>query len=424
MFQKPSSPIEPHLFDDFTLKAEVDRVLIRISLQKPTQSHALRRHLPPSWGNTYVVAVDGAPSRTDTKFDLWVQDPAGPDTLQRDIDSLAHRFPMAVPVEVIAVEVALDFYRKPEAGTTLEDLCFMLVRRHARPPGDKLITRRENRFDGPPESRFASAADPRELREAMRNGWTVQASDDTRHDCSRYYVKRNDSINDESYTDLPSQLHRARMERTLRGPLCPFGSLDEWRRFDFSSLTSYFTLREHISAPNGPLANAGDWSSPGGVQDRARGAQHRRMTKSHTRADRRSYDLARAALRRLTTAQGRAWDAPDAGIRQTRHVTSAPSTQEQATGSIFGPKYLQCVPVGHSELETHLLQTSTNPCINSPPAVWEVSETGSFESRRLRGPRQYRVLVRAVPKPVDIEATSLTCFERLPHAGLPYALKS
>ena len=301
-----------HPFDGYRTEAAVDRVRIELRLAKPTQAHALRRHLPPAWGQPYVQAVGCDPSLTDTMFELWVQDPPGPDAMAADLLLLQERFDLAEPVRITGVETAIDFYPTGEgAHLSLEELVLHLIRNQATPPsGDALITWREYLPSGTVKPRFMSAAHPREVLASLAAGYTVQVGDLGSLDRARHYVKRHDLVGEDAYKPLPVEQHRARTERTLLGDRCPFSSLDEWRQFKFDTMVPLFKLRERPTSSTDKLPGLAGWQSSGRPISESKRRRHERMSPRGSRADQRSYDVVRGALRRLTTAQRASRPAP------------------------------------------------------------------------------------------------------------------
>ena len=138
---------------------------------------------------------------------------------------------------------------------------------------------------------------------------------------ARWYVKSTDTLaGGGAYVDLPFAEHRARMEATFRGDLCPFRSLEEWRGFRFQRLSQYFRqVKRRPIAPGLPagrvemlqtLASSGYVHRLGRTPDPTKAAQHRRQGLRIVRADvalnKRIYD----ALRALTTLSERRSESP------------------------------------------------------------------------------------------------------------------
>ena len=307
--RKPSSFPSGHPLAGYNVVAVIDRLRVRVVLAQPTQAHVLFKQLPKQWQASFVVAVGGRPSNTDTTFEFWIQDPPGPDALEGEFNNLPGHYRPVEPVAIIAVETAIDHYPGGTVGQLdLESASIYLAKNLAKPPSNPgRVTWVEHYPSGRRRPRFMALADPRDAREALVQGATIQIGQQDSQDCARVYAKTYDSVEGESYAALPNALHRVRLERTLSGELCPFRSFDEWRTFKFDSLISRFKLRQFVKSsvvPEPLQQKRRQLCCSGLPDDAAKRRAHKRNTPRSTSADRVSYELYRAALRRLTTAQG------------------------------------------------------------------------------------------------------------------------
>ena len=288
------------------MEAVVDRVQLMLTLQKATQAHALRRHLPEHWKKPYVLSMAGQASHTDTQFTVWIQDPGGPDSIQHDLDTIADKFSFSAPIEICGVEVAIDLYLTGEpTSLSFDGVTQHLIKSHARPPSsDSRITWRDLYPSGAQKPRFKAAVAPREIREHLLLGHSVQSGELNADDRSRYYIKRQDTVEEGQYLRLPEAEHRPRYERTLTGGMCPFSTIDAWKGFRFETLARLFALRLRDRTPATPLISAmAPWMRLGRVEDDGKRLRHMRVTARGTRADARANSEVRDALRRLTSVQ-------------------------------------------------------------------------------------------------------------------------
>lgn len=179
----------------------------------------------------------------------------------------------------------------------------------AHPPrGQALITEPEH---------FHAASNRRTVREALRDGWTINVGCIERWreplmglsdhvDALRCYCKKQDSNAGGRYINLPPEQWRARIERTLNGTAMPFTTLAEWRAFRFEKLAKMFAMIETdpdasdfmklLHSAGGPL---------GAPESASRRQAHRRQRRPGTRRDSALNDKIRVAMRKLTRSQRR-----------------------------------------------------------------------------------------------------------------------
>jgi hypothetical protein len=218
-------------------------------------------------------------------------------------------------VVVTGVEVAMDHYPAgPTVSLDLESAVIYMVKNLAKPPSGRQVVAWRDRYpSGLEKSRFMSLANhPRDVRQRLVEGATVQLGEVGAADTARAYAKTYDSSDNEAYANLPASQHRARLERTLTDEACPFNTFDGWRAYRFEALLPRFKLRCFLDddPAAAPLlqclrARRREHGSSGAPDDEAKRIAHKRMTPNHTAADPESYELYRAALRRLSTSQRR-----------------------------------------------------------------------------------------------------------------------
>lgn len=302
--------------------AVIDWVEVRIKLHGQTQFRHVQGRLEssPAWGaNAPYVREERIGGRSLVTF--RVQDPAGPADVLRRVQSAACPGTPTITeddIEVVGMEVALDLYSAGLDRNALVDAALHMYRHHARPPAEL-----PGGWPRIAESgRYRAAADVRDVRAGLADGWTVNAGHENGAYRARYYVKTSDTIDDESYATLPLAQHRARMEVTLQGPELPFSSMRAWRAFRFDSLASRFAMRRTVTptakacrsaTPQhraGPLTLAALLQAQtarfGVPANASRLARHKRTHRAWTSADTAWANRARDALRRLTRAQRRA----------------------------------------------------------------------------------------------------------------------
>lgn len=285
-----SGALSPSL-SDFTLRARIDWIELRVTLAEPSQPRQIRSRLPESWGKPYVTPEERPES--STVFTLRVQDPGGTDELLAQAQQLA-----LVDIKIQAVEVALDaFPRRPaDSHDQLALGALYMLRHQARPPtGTPRIT---------VPGRYRAAVQQREALSALRDGYSINTGALKAPHSSRCYVKTSDSKPGQpahqSLAD-PTE-HRARLEVTLRDSECPFSTLDEWRAFRFETLAEHFAMVLPVDTDSPLTGQMYDWITQlGRPADDEKRKNHRRQSRPATRRDIALNQRIRNALKALTT---------------------------------------------------------------------------------------------------------------------------
>lgn len=399
-----------HPLTGYDFVAAVDRIKLCLRLSRSTQAHKLHDHLPAHWKASYVETLNGSSSKTDTAFTFWVQDPAGPAQLARDLHELSRLHPLSGDPEILGIEVAIDLYRVSDAAPLdLAAAAHYLIRHHGRPPeGARLITWRDDYPSGKRVPRFKAAAQPREVREHLHQGHTVQLGTLSAEDRARYYVKRHDHVGGQAYAELPPDRHRARMERTLVGSRVPFRSLEGWAAYDFAKLAKLFSLRSRSArARTSTRDGVEPWRHIGLAVDEKQRAAHRRTTADGTQADIESYEVIRNALRRLTRQQDRCDRAVqraspvqgEAGIRAGIGVPTTSLPREDVTTEVKS-----LIPLGEQDQQGAGSHGDSSSQTSSPPGPDRVDDPAGLD-RVLEADRQQVTLTDlhdSLPDPADL----------------------
>lgn len=294
-----------HALAGFELRASIDRVVIEVRLGQPTQfRHVQDRMKAAGQGVQYVHQVNPHTVRTT------IQNPTGPDALMRAVQALVST-PGSIrdtDISIIEVEVTLDARpTTPATANQIIDATMHLAHHHANPPGDFRIVRGAGHARG-----NTAPAAQEDFRRALRDGdntinagWYADAVKCEMGDPFRLrlYAKTYDSTPDDHYQALPQQQHTARIEAILSGELCPFRTVNEWRKFRFESLSLYF--RQVCTTPGSELATlAMNWrASLGQPADTSKRKGHRRNSRRGTARDTALNRRIYKALTRLTARQ-------------------------------------------------------------------------------------------------------------------------
>lgn len=276
-------------YQDYRFVARLDWIDLRVSLVRPTQSRHLRAALQAfPWGAaSHVDSAAGAAHNTDTVWTIRIQDPRSVHSVRRDLEELQQAYPFLAAPEVTGLEVAFDAYAEG-AHADLVAMAEHMLRGLADPPSGN------RRIAGPKGTRglVESARESRHRnRQALTAGMTLHIGSQGDDRSVRVYVKNN----------LDGQ--HARLENTFMGTAVPFKRLDEWQHFDFRRLAQYFRWRRTTVMSRVPavwLNYPPTLADPPTAHARA---QHKRIHRVGTVADRELSDEARRALGKLTTQQ-------------------------------------------------------------------------------------------------------------------------
>lgn len=203
----------------------------------------VRRNLPANHDQKkpYVEALDEIQGRSASAFQFRIQDPMHGHALDHALAELQKEF-IVHSVKIIGIEVAFDTYSK---GASVLDLAEIVTDRYRfltaaprehwyfyRTSGDG----RHYIDDDRDSSRIGHR---RDLVECFAEGWQLT-------DCNNQeapirfhaYVKTVDN----GRPLLPDD-YRARLEITLQGDALPFVTVEDLKRFDFTSLSKFFKFR-------------------------------------------------------------------------------------------------------------------------------------------------------------------------------------
>ena len=301
-----------HPLTGFNLRASIDRIVIEVRLNQPTQfQHVQARMASAGAGKQYVHEIDPQTFRTT------IQNPTGPDAFMVAVQALAP--PGSGPVSesdvrILEVEISLDAKpRAPADRDQLVNATLHLVHHHANPPGKFRIVRSSEHWQGTtaPPSQMLFKVALQAGDNTICAGWHADVvKRETWGDPFRLraYVKEYDTNPKATdpkatYKSLAQEKQAARIEAILSGDRRPFTTVAEWRAFKFESLTKYF--RQVRPTPASQLAALSQrWLvALGQPTDIDKKASHRRNSMTGTARD---TDLNRriyVALTRLTQRQ-------------------------------------------------------------------------------------------------------------------------
>jgi hypothetical protein len=345
-----------YALEGFKLRSVVDWIWVCITLSSPSQFRHVQTRMKERFGKLYVESCEG--NASSMRFKFRIQNPKNADQFMVDIQALCRPGdrPIAdADVEIIGLEIALDAYTRGSDRTALVMATAYMWRHLAwRPAGPCRITK-------PRHYRVPST--PRDMVQALSEGWSVNAGERGADFCAKCYVKDYDTIGSDRYARLAPDQHRAHLELTLMGAELPFTTVAGWREFKYNTLSKRFAMC--VAVPPDPLIEA--------IMDRQlqlgraadspkRRLSDRRKRSPFTRKDSGLNDSIRQALRGLTRAQA---------CRNSVKLEPAPilPSLEKPPGTWSAPKYLNTntATTIHDEADTSDQSKMTLP---HPEVVW------------------------------------------------------
>ncbi|MFO1305783.1 MAG: hypothetical protein U1F54_18805 [Burkholderiales bacterium] len=222
------------------VSASIDWIELRVRLARPSQFQYVQRCIHREIGSIiYVSPVDDGPGGTTAEFLLrFNDDDANAAILRQALAAVDREFQLTAEPAVEAIEIACDFWPKPDAPRrtrVLVEVTRLLQGRLFAPEAEH-----PRRFHQ--GKRIIDLRRPGERLKAARTLWLGNRSDPL---FWRVYAKRTDRDQ-----PLAPSAWRARVEVVLQhGAPARHGllSVADLEAFDFRSLTSLFRFRRQVS---------------------------------------------------------------------------------------------------------------------------------------------------------------------------------
>lgn len=226
-------------YSGFKFKAVVDWIEIEIRTSKHTKFEIVRGTLKtildfPEHKNPYVEPLDEGDGRRATVFRFRIYDPKNWQQITEIVRKLGKQHPFAEMPKVAVIEVALDAYSKNESMDELAEMVADYYRKMSRLVSPNRRLYRD--YKGSPESMYIRR--PLLVRR-IKEGWQIGIGSTTDELYQHAYLK----ITDNGET-LPINEYRARLEIRLQGAELPCRSFEEWKHFEFASLSEFFRFRK------------------------------------------------------------------------------------------------------------------------------------------------------------------------------------
>ena len=286
----PARDITTRQYGNYRFRAVVDWIRVKIVTQQPTNFDTVRRRMEVP----FATPIDEGAGKAATEFTVTIQDPTSWADIEETIAKLTHDHPLAVPVEVIGIELSMDAYSRTN---NREELVDMVARFYKY---STVIVSGNRRTSGKGKHSSQGIETFRGLRNRIQDGFNIYIGSITDPTYQHMYLKETNK-KDNVVENLPDSERRARSEFTFSGNDLQHSSLADWHEHDFTSEArcfKYRKLRQNLS----PYARAGvmHLAQIGEKKARRRSVGGTRLYSVSTLADTKMNALTYSALRELT----------------------------------------------------------------------------------------------------------------------------
>lgn len=270
-------------------RAVVDWVELRVVTASPSNFSTVRART----GASFVDALDEGAGGAASKFHVRFQEPGSWEEVEDSLAKFTHDHPLAEPVTVRAIEVALDAYSRFNDRDDLVQMAYGFYKFAA-------FMASENRFISRSKHDSMSLRTHTLRRHHLDEGYNVYV-DKKGADVQQHIYVKETTIRDGLVIPLPRREHRARTEITFTGTGVPEGLLSDWQAFSFTELSSCFSYRKLKPVLHPMLRVALEhWHQVGEAKLRPRRNRGKKLYLSSTLADTELNARAYSALRELT----------------------------------------------------------------------------------------------------------------------------
>lgn len=213
-------------------RAVVDWVELRVVTAAPSNPDTVRKRI----GASYVTPLNAGPGGAATEFLVRLQEPESWQDVEDALAGFTHDHELSEPVTVYAVEIALDAYSRIHSRDDLVEMTFGFYK-------FATFMASENRRMSRGKLDTLSLRSHMLRRRHLDEGYNVYVGDKGADVKQHLYVKET-TIRDGLPVSLPRREHRARTEITFTAKGVPDGLASDWKGFNFTELSSFFTYRK------------------------------------------------------------------------------------------------------------------------------------------------------------------------------------
>jgi len=277
-------------YADYRFRAVIDWISLRIVTQQPSNFDTVRTRM----GIPYAQATDEGPGKAATEFTIRIQEPTSWGSIDKTLEKFTHDHPLAAPVEVTGIEIALDAYSRTHDRDELVDMVARFYKFSTTIVSVNRRTSGEGKYSSQGITSYPA------LRERLRKGFNIYIGNNTDPVKQHMYVKETTHSNNATVS-LKAVERRARTEITLIDQALPHFSLSDWQNHDFTEEADFFKyrkLKERLRPYCNPAVLLIDQIGEKRIRRRECGGT--RLYSINTLADTALNDLTYSALRELT----------------------------------------------------------------------------------------------------------------------------
>lgn len=285
-----AQPRRSKLYANYRFRAVIDWISIRIVTELPTNFDTVRTRTEVP----FVEAINEGPGRAATEFVIRIQEPTSWASIESTLALFTHDHPLAAPVVVTGIEIALDAYSRANNRDELVDMVARFYKFAATIVSDNRRTSGKGKYSSEGMSTY------RALLARLQAGFNIYIGNTTDPTSQHMYVKETNQ-KDNVTVNLKDHERRARTEITLLGEALPHIDLSDWTSHDFTNEAGYFKyrkLKDKLRPHSGVAVLNLDQIGHKRPRSCERGGT--RLYSPNTLADISLNDLAYSALRELT----------------------------------------------------------------------------------------------------------------------------
>lgn len=236
-------------YTNYRFRAVIDWISLRIVTTAPTNFDTVRTRT----GVPFVEPINEGPGRAATEFVIRIQEPTSWASIERTLALFTHDHPLAAPVVVTGIEIALDAYSRANDRDELVDMVARFYKFAATIVSDNRRTSGKGKYSSEGMSTY------RALRARLQAGFNIYIGSPTDPTSQHMYVKETNQ-QDNATVNLKDHERRARTEITLSGEALPHINLSDWTSHDFTYETGYFKYRKLKDKLRPHSGAAGTWA--------------------------------------------------------------------------------------------------------------------------------------------------------------------
>lgn len=215
----------------YRFRAVVDWIELRIVTIQPSNFDTVMKRMQVP----FVDALDKGAGGAATVFIVRIQEPQSWAAIDERIARFTHDHPLAEPILVTGIEIALDAYSRWNDRDNLVEMVARFYKFSTKMVSDnRRLTKGKNLTEGVGNypSLMRSLGEGANLYIGNRNADVFQ----------HMYVKETETVGGQLVW-LPREKRRARTEFTLRGQALPLTALTDWQQHEFTTMADFFKYR-------------------------------------------------------------------------------------------------------------------------------------------------------------------------------------